>query len=940
MRGANAVSLYTGQGRIHRWAIMLVVIGCLLVASLPSARAQWRSLRVDHFYVHYPSARSGLAADVALRAEAVHDLLTARVNHTPETRTHIVLWDGMHLANGFATPVFENQIGLYLTLPSLADQYLAGFGPAAPDDWLTLLLLHEYAHILHVDMRSEAAERVMDAFGRVPFVVSPLILAPPLVLEGFAVYQESLDGGGRGNGTYYDMFLRTAVLEDRVPRIDQVLGEYPLGRWQPGGHVYFFGYNFMAYLARQYGPEFLIALNEELVRRPDSLAVALQKLTDRSLEALWADWLEDVTERSLATVERLTGVQATPVEMYDTVGYHTFFPTPSPDGTAIAYVAVGGTGSELRLLNTATGKERHVSDVEALLTTTIAWHPRGDVLVVAAAQEELGGFWVTQLVEIELATGNMRRIPGTRHAVSPTFDGTGERIAYIRRDALTTELRLLDRSTGEDRLLELPGEVTLFAVRWSPTSDVLALSAWDEQRGGYLALYDVETESFMPILGGGSVIYDPPSWSPEGDVLLFASDRSGIFNIYTYELGTRRLSRQTHTVTGLFYPMASRSGTVSAMVYTADGYRLARIAEFQPQPAGPLWLPRPATMPIPGPQRAVDITELGRYNSWFTLRPTFWLPTAGYSAGESHFHVLTAGRDVLGRTAYTATIGASITSGQPLYDIEWQQSLGERTGLALRLQARRAPLLLAMDDEWLPYDGHSGALELEWRRPVDHGAYSFRIAVERFGAEPRQAGEPPVRKTELAVGASHLSVLSYFDWRLNRELHLEARAEPYDRDGWSVRIGRVAQLEHALGLGVVGKVLGAATGAGKDVYLGAGGQGDVLNLTLRGYSAVAYQGNVAWAGSLEGSIPLVGLNRGISDVPLFLKDVRLHPFVEGGWTRAFGAEQGASAFSFGAELGLRTYLGFGATGVDWRLGIARGAGEPGPRLYLRMGSNF
>ena len=110
------------------------------------------------------------------------------------------------------------------------------------------------------------------------------------MLEGFAVYHESLDGAGRGNGTYYDMFLRAAVLEDRLPRVDQVLGEYPLGRWRPGGHVYFYGYAFVRYLAERYGPDILNRLNEELVRRPDTLSGALQNVVDAPLHVLWDEW--------------------------------------------------------------------------------------------------------------------------------------------------------------------------------------------------------------------------------------------------------------------------------------------------------------------------------------------------------------------------------------------------------------------------------------------------------------------------------------------------------------------------------------------------------------------------------------------------------------------------------------------------------------------------
>lgn len=920
----------------HRRFIILVVIACLLLGAAP-ARAEWHTLQAGHFLIHYPEAKRALALDVAVRAEAVHELLTERLGHAPAARTHLVLWHGTDLANGYATPLFENQIGVYLTLPSLADQYLAGFAPSA-DDWLTLLLLHEYAHILHLDLRSESAERLRSILGRVPLITSPLLMAPPLVLEGFAVYHESLDGAGRGNGTYYDMFLRAAVLEDRLPRVDQVLGEYPLGRWRPGGHVYFYGYAFVRYLAERYGPDILNRLNEELVRRPDTLSGALQNVVDAPLHVLWDEWRAHVTEKVEDSLARLAAAPVTRVTVYETAGYHALFPTPSPDGTTVAYVALGGAGSELRLIDSASGKERRLSDGELLLTTTIAWHPDGTKLVVAEAQEERAGFWVTQLVEVDVQTGGKRRIPGTRHAFSPAFDPTGERLAYIRRDGLVTELWVLERTTGEHKRAALPQDVTLLALRWAPAGDLLALSVWDGERGGYLALYDAAGGTFTPLLGGGDAIYDPPSWCPDGQALLFASDRSGVFDIYRYEFGSGRITRLTRTLTGLFYPMASAADAVTAMLYTADGYRLARLDELAEEPGGALWLPPPA--PVPLPDAAPELQELGRYSVWTTLRPTFWLPAVSYGAGESLVQLFTAGQDVLGRVAYTATVGAGFPSGRPLYDIEWQQQLGEGTGLSLRFGARRLPQILVVEGARHPFETSAGTIGLEWRRPASSGTYTLWLAAQRFAAESDVPDVPAVRTTEVAAGISHRQGRTYFDWRLVRELRLEVTSEPAAEGAWSARVERSLKAGHTHGLDVAVELAGAAAGSGRAVALGAAGSAQGIDLPLRGYRTAIYAGNVAWKGTVEASIPLLQLQRGMLDAPVFLRDVRLHPFVEGGWTKAYGAEQGAFAWSFGAELGFRTYLAFGATAVDLRIGLARGGGEPGPQLYLRVESNF
>ena len=51
-----------------------------------------------------------------------------------------------------------------------------------------------------------------------------------------------------------------------------------------------------------------------------------------------------------------------------------------------------------------------------------------------------------------------------------------------------------------------------------------------------------------------------PAWSPDGKYLYFSSDRTGIFNIYAYELETKRLLQVTNVLGGAFSPGPSPDG--------------------------------------------------------------------------------------------------------------------------------------------------------------------------------------------------------------------------------------------------------------------------------------------------------------------------------------------------------------------------------------------
>src|SRR5262249_8507888 len=68
-----------------------------------------------------------------------------------------------------------------------------------------------------------------------------------------------------------------------------------------------------------------------------------------------------------------------------------------------------------------------------------------------------------------------------------------------------------------------------------------------------------------------------PSFTADGRWLLYSSDRTGVFEIYALDLGTRAVHRLTHVVGGLFFPVADpAAGWVYVTSYTGRGYDVAR----------------------------------------------------------------------------------------------------------------------------------------------------------------------------------------------------------------------------------------------------------------------------------------------------------------------------------------------------------------------------
>lgn len=910
-------------------------VGVLLLIALASyassVSASWSTLETAHFLVHFTEENRSLAYDVAAKAERIHAALTRRIGHAPAAKTHIVIEAYADAPNAYATPVYRSHIRIQPAFPSLATVYLNGLNLSF-DDWLTLVLTHEYTHILHMDMRPEIIDRILAVLGRVPLLSSPLLVAPPMVLEGYAVYQESVLEGGRGGGTFYEMFLRGAVLEGRLPELDQVLGSYPLEQWQPGGHVYFYGYAFLTYLADVYGAGTLDLLNERLSQAPMEFGAALAELTGKSAQQLWADWRAYVTEKYREQIRRLEAEEVTPAAVVRTVGRHALFPTPSPSGDRVAVVAAGGSLPELRIVDLATGAEQPVASLPLLLTETIAWHPREGHVVVALSTESPAGNVSTELAEIDLTSGAVRRLSGTRHAYSPSYDPTGTRLAYIKRSGLRTALWIRDLSTGQDALVLDAPDLTLVSVQWAPDADRLALNIWSAEQGAYIAVLDLATGRLLPVAGGGGT-FQTPAWSRDGRRLYFAADRTGVFNLYAYDLASGTLTRLTHTLTGLFYPGEAADGSLTAMLYTADGYRLVHITDPAPLAAEEAWIAAGRT-----PEPVADARALERpYAPGATLLPTFWLPVVQEVAGETELHLRTAGQDILGRVAYSADVGLRMRSGTPRYNIDVVYAVDAERHVSLYGAVRRTSVYGygGAGASW--YDASEVSLGLQWVGTGLNTWHTAQITGTRTALEPLRGSGTAADEHRVELGWQTRAQWGRLTTRVDLLSAVSAALALEEPNAWRLQLDHQQAYTHtASGHGVSLSLRVALSGKEGSLALGSEAHG----LALRGFPNAAWSGDFAWRGALAGRLRLRLVERGPADTPWFLKEVVLYPFVEGGCITKRGTGSTAGAVALGAELGITSYLAYGTAEADWRLGIAYGIGSDRPQLYLRAVSRF
>src|SRR5262249_34669799 len=139
-----------------------------------------------------------------------------------------------------------------------------------------------------------------------------------------------------------------------------------------------------------------------------------------------------------------------------------------------------------------------------------------------------------------------------------------------------------------------------------------------------------------------------PTWTPDGQAVVFRSDRDGASNLYALRLADRALLRVTNVLGGAFEPSVSPAGRpVADSDYSSLGldgafapFDLARAlpgASFVDGPAAP--------RPDPLPASAASTP----YRPGSTLLPRFWTPWIELGDDDDRFGIATGGSDPLFR---------------------------------------------------------------------------------------------------------------------------------------------------------------------------------------------------------------------------------------------------------------------------------------------------
>jgi Tol biopolymer transport system component len=459
---------------------------------------------------------------------------------------------------------------------------------------------------------------------------------PSWFSEGIAQFESKQYGGDRWDA-HRDMLLRMATLENDLLSYTN-MGVFS----KDGFHseqVYNQGFALLNYVEEVYGTEKVRSMSR--ARPWVNFKSSVKKSVGISADRLYSDWKAHLTKKYGAVADSIGEAGEREGELISDRGSVESFPVYSPDGTHMAYLSNEGSDygiTQMLLMDLATRRVTEVArsrQYDKYVDLPFCFTPDGSKLIY---NKVAGGYW--DIFEYNLLTKKEKRLTIGLRGRDPAVSPDGMKIAFVGNKDGTTNLGVVDIDGTNARYLTRNNDGTqYYTPRWSSdgkqilfgifrgedrdialissettlkpkkTSDKLKtrrefLAKKLAARGiaeGDSAQALADSLALSEAARQDSLVAFPDSlayannaafevilnsdadergavWLPDGSGILFTSNRTGIYNVYSYDFATGRHQQITNVIGGAFSPNLSSNGR--ELLYTgyhAANYNIYRI---------------------------------------------------------------------------------------------------------------------------------------------------------------------------------------------------------------------------------------------------------------------------------------------------------------------------------------------------------------------------
>jgi Tol biopolymer transport system component len=572
----------------------------------PNPELEWFTIETDHFYVHYHKGTERTANLTAKIAEEIYGPITSLYNYRPSDKTSWIINDESDISNG-ATDYYGNRIEIAAVA--------LDFDLRGTHNWLRNVITHEYTHVIQVQasmkfgtkfpsiylqyLGYEDEQRPDVLYGYPTTIVSyPIsgVSVPAWYAEGTAQYQRQQLGYDYWDA-HRDMILRMRTVGDNLLTWEE-MGQFASVTTYKAESIYNQGYAFVRYIADKYGEDNLRKVSENLgdVMRFRSEG-AFEKALGKSGDDLYNEWKAFLKKDYQKRTENIKKVHVEGNE-FGKVGFANYYPQFSPDGKKITYLSnkeydYGSTSMYLHEVGSKKDDKLFIASVSG----SYSWSQDGKKIIFSRRNKpNIHDAVVYDLYEYDVVKEREYQLSSGLRAHAPAYSFSGDSICFVINKDGTQNLYIAQNPKGKKLNKKSLKQVTsftngeqIYAPKWSPGSKhiVFDYSKHDHRQ---IAEVNLENSEVRYIFQDPETDFRSPVYASNGESIIFASDRTGIFNIYRYDFvndakmtkenSTAIIEQLTNVIGGAFMPSVDDGGNLTFATWQSTGYKINELKDY------------------------------------------------------------------------------------------------------------------------------------------------------------------------------------------------------------------------------------------------------------------------------------------------------------------------------------------------------------------------
>ncbi len=533
----------------------------------------WFYVQSKHFDIYFTEEGKVTAEFTAHAAEEALADLEKRLDYKINNRIALIVYDS------------HNDFQETNTTDSYLSQGVGGFTEPFKNRVVFPFegSYEKFRHVIHHEL-VHAVMRDMLYGGTVQNIIAKGIsLQLPLWYhEGMAEYLSS------GWETNSDQFIRNAIINEFLPDINRLSGYF----------AYRGGQSIFHYIAEKYGDQKVGEILTK-IKNAGSLKDGFKSAIGLTIEELNERWKKDLKVRywpEIADREEPDDFAQRVTDNKKAGGFYNTSPAISPMGDKVAFISDRDIYLDVYVmdLNNKENIEKVVSsgktnDFEELnvLFPALSWSP--DNIHIALSVKS-GGFDAISIINTE--TEDSEILPIKLQGIETvSWSPDGNKIAFVGSNSRQSDIYIFDLTTEE--LINITNDIFSDSdPLWTPDNKSIVFSS---DKGDYLTQEDLtsdfnmfdhnykQLDLYITSIESGEVerITDwkysnerTPVITPEGDQILFVSDKNGIGNIYKKRIVLEESDTLDAIVDIEALPLTNSLNEISQLSLSKDGKKL------------------------------------------------------------------------------------------------------------------------------------------------------------------------------------------------------------------------------------------------------------------------------------------------------------------------------------------------------------------------------